>query len=140
MLRFRPHHFLCTLGFEGAGYSPGFIREVAKIVDRLSAPNGDSTPIQVTTLTDSICRACPHRRGVRCHNEASIQALDGAHAAVLKLHPGQVLTWGEAKELLRTEMTAEHFERACGGCAWKRLGKCEGALARLRDMKTTVAA
>ena len=46
MLSFRPHHFLCTLGFEGKGYSDAFTRNMAEIADALRARGavGDATP------------------------------------------------------------------------------------------------
>ena len=39
MLKFRPHHFLCTLGFQGKGYSPGFVANFQAIADRLRGPD-----------------------------------------------------------------------------------------------------
>ena len=38
-IRFRPHHFLCSLGFEGKGYSEAFTANMTGIVmGRLRAP------------------------------------------------------------------------------------------------------
>ena len=64
IVRYRPHHFLCSLGFEGKGYSEAFTANMAAIVmGRLRAAGGDATLIEVTPATDDICAPCPKRRG-----------------------------------------------------------------------------
>src|SRR5690606_1758909 len=101
-IRYRPHHFLCSLGFEGKGYSPAFTANMDAIVmGRLRAEGGDATTIEVTGATDDICAPCPKRRGRLCTNEAKIRVLDRAHAAALRLKPRERLTWGEARARIR---------------------------------------
>jgi len=76
-LRYRPHHFLCSLGFEGKGYSPEFTANMTAIVQgRLRAPGGESARITVTVAADDICAPCPSRRMTGCDNDAKIAALD----------------------------------------------------------------
>jgi soluble lytic murein transglycosylase-like protein len=135
MLEFRPHHFLCTLGFEGKGYSDEFVRGYREIADRLRATGaeGDATVIRVTGRTDSICAPCPNRMGEACATEGKIQALDHGHAAVLGLSPGQELSWGEAKARIAEKMNDADFERVCAPCSWKALGVCQKALTRNRE-------
>ena len=59
-LLFRPHHFLCSLGFQRAGYSDGFTENMTEIVvGRLRAEDGDSVEIEVISATDDICDPCP---------------------------------------------------------------------------------
>src|SRR4051794_11887807 len=112
MLEFRPHHFLCTLGFEGKGYSEDFVRGYSEIANRLRAPDGsgDSVEIRVTAVTDSICAPCPNRRDSKCTTESKIRVLDQGHSQVLTLTPGDVMTWAQAKNKIATEMTDENFE------------------------------
>jgi hypothetical protein len=132
-LRFRPHHFLCTLSFQGKGYSPPFIKNYQSICDQLRAPDGDSIEIEVIEETDAICKPCPHRRGSLCTEQTKIEQLDQAHAKVLGIKPGDQLTWGEAKDRLRQRMSiATHLE-ICQGCEWLDHGDCRKALANLRD-------
>src|SRR3954471_8251269 len=97
MLEFRPHHFMCALGFEGKGYSEEFVRGFTEITSRLRSAEGDAIPVRVARATDSICAPCPSRRGELCETERKIQALDRGHASVLGLQTDEVLTWGEAK-------------------------------------------
>ena len=135
MLEFRPHHFLCTLGFEGKGYSDAFVRGYQEIADQLRKHGsaGDTVEIQVAAATDSICAPCPNRRDTLCSTESRIRKLDEGHAAILGIQVGQVLSWGEAKKILAEKMTEEAFESVCAPCSWKALGVCKTALIKLKQ-------
>lgn len=136
MFEFRPHHFLCTLGFEGKGYSEEFVRGYLKIASRLrNAADGDSVKIRVVKGSDSICTPCPNRQGQRCTSEEKISKLDQAHAALTGLGPGTEVTWGEAKQIIAEKVSVEDFHRACAPCSWRSLGVCEAALKRLKGMR-----
>jgi hypothetical protein len=134
-LKYRPHHFLCTLGFQGKGYSPSFVENFQSIADHLRASDGDQTPIEVVGETDSICHPCPNRTGSTCTSEPKIRALDEAHQKMLGLRIGEVLTWGEAQQRIAESVDSEAFHRACAPCAWKALGVCEAALQELRSKR-----
>lgn len=133
-IAFRPHHFLCTLGFEGKGYSPGFVKNYAKIAEALQ--ENEELPIEVVEGMDSICAPCPHNETGRCVTEDKIQALDARHRHILEIVPGDILTWKEGKQRLRKRMTLKAFHQACKGCHWKPLGICEKALKTLRACST----
>lgn len=131
-LRYRPHHFLCSLGFEGKGYSPEFTANMTAIVQgRLRAPGGESARIEVTAAADDICAPCPSRRMSGCDNAAKIATLDAAHAAALGLAPGDVLSWGEALTRMRA-LPDRALSQICAPCQWLQYGMCEAALARLK--------
>ena len=133
-IRYRPHHFLCSLGFEGKGYSDAFTANMDAIVmGRLRAKGGDETEIEVTGATDDICAPCPKRRGRLCTNESKIKVLDRAHAGTLRLKPHERLTWGEAKTRIRANVTPGSLKTLCAGCEWEPYGMCEAALQRLHD-------
>ncbi|RYZ78407.1 MAG: DUF1284 domain-containing protein [Proteobacteria bacterium] len=61
-LKFRPHHFLCAVGFQGKGYSPEFVENFKTIKSVLDSTHGDQVMIEVIERTDSICAPCPSRR------------------------------------------------------------------------------
>lgn len=131
-VRYRPHHFLCSLGFEGKGYSDGFTANMTAIViGRLRAEGGEATVIEVVAAADDICAPCPRRRGEGCEAQGRIDRLDAAHAFALNLAPGDRLTWGEAKARIRASVPSGSLRRLCAGCEWEPLGLCEAALARL---------
>lgn len=133
-VRFRPHHFLCALGFAGRGYSDSFTANMTGIVEgRLRAPGGDETMIEVVGGLDDICAPCPRRAGAGCSVQARIDRLDAAHAAALGLSPGDRLTWGEAQKRIRARVRPGGLARLCAGCGWLAAGLCESALARLHE-------
>jgi hypothetical protein len=133
-IRYRPHHFLCSLGFEGKGYSPEFTANMTAIVmGQLRATGGDATVIEVTGAADSICAPCPKRRGTHCTSQDKIKVLDRAHAAALKLKPREILTWADAKSRIRENVRPGSLKTLCAGCEWEPFGMCEGALARLHE-------
>lgn len=135
-VRYRPHHFLCSLGFEGKGYSDAFTANMSAIVmGRLRAADGDATVITVTGTLDDICTPCPKNRGQACMVQPKIDRLDAAHAAALTLSPGDTLTWGEAKARIRAAVPPGSLKALCAGCEWEPYGMCEAALARLHQSK-----
>ncbi len=135
-LRYRPHHFLCSLGFEGKGYSDAFTANLAAIVmGRLRASDGDATLIEVTPANDDICAPCPKRRGTECATQDKIDTLDAAHAAALNLAPGDRLTWAEAQDRIRAAVPPGSLKTLCQGCEWEPYGMCEAALARLHGIQ-----
>jgi hypothetical protein len=142
MLEFRPHHFLCTVGFQGKGYSREFEASYTAIAQQLKGPGfetgyrenscGNDVKIRVVSRTDSICAPCPSKRGALCETQEKIERLDRAHADVLGIQAGDELTWGEAKKLIAMKFTEEKFESACDTCSWKPMGVCKTALSELR--------
>lgn len=130
-VQFRPHHFLCALGFQGKGYSDTFTANMARIVDRLRAPDGDVVEIEVTHQADHICAPCPHRRGTGCDKSAKITALDARHATALGLRDGDRLTWGDAQARIVDRVPEGALAQLCAGCQWHALGLCERALSAL---------
>lgn len=130
-ISFRPHHFLCTLGFQGKGYSPSFIKNYQKLVDTLQ--KNEETLIEIVTGHDSVCHACPHKKGPICTQEEKIQGLDQRHTHILGLTTGDVMSWKMAKKRVKDAMTVKQFHQACRGCEWKSLGVCEKALKDLRN-------
>ncbi len=132
LVKFRPHHFLCSLGFQGKGYSDEFTANMVRIVDKgLRAPGGDDQQIEVVRNTDDICAPCPKRRGLRCSNQDGIEKLDKAHLRALKLEYGQTITWGEAQNCIRKHVAPEGLQVICAGCQWLEYGMCETAVRKL---------
>lgn len=133
-VRFRPHHFLCAIGFEGKGYSDVFTANMAQIIGGLRAKGGGATVIEVQGAADDICGPCPLRRGLGCENQAKIDQLDAAHAAALGLAPGDVITWDAAQDRIAQRIAPDDLDQICAGCSWLPMGMCKRAL---RDLKAT---
>ena len=134
---YRPHHFLCSLGFEGKGYSGDFVENMSEIIDgRLRAKDGNLVEIEVVGATDDICGPCPKRRGTLCESQNQIATLDARHARALGLFVGTRIDWAEAKRRIRKRVPPGSLKTLCAGCQWLELGMCERALSRLHDAGT----
>ncbi|WP_341861064.1 DUF1284 domain-containing protein [Gymnodinialimonas sp. 57CJ19] len=132
-LRLRPHHILCSLGFEGHGYSDTFTANMeAIVVGRLRAALGDATMVEITATADAICAPCPRKRGQGCEAQFEIDTLDTAHGAALGVSAGERLTWGEAQDRVRARIKPDDLDVICAGCRWLDLGLCKSAVARLQ--------
>lgn len=125
-ITFRPHNFLCAYCFQGKGYSPAFVDNFTQIMTTLNAD--ENTFIEVVAGTDTICSACPHKREDACTSQEKVLRIDAAHAAILGLSVGDKISWQEAKNRIRKNMTLEKFHEACRGCEWQPLGICEATL------------
>ncbi len=121
MIRLKPHHILCSLCFQGKGYSPEFVENFMELVENL----GKNPDVQITFQADNICMPCPHRVKQSCEKQADITQLDQAHANLLGLKDGEVLSWSECVSKAKDKITLKKFHTICEGCGWKKLGICE---------------
>lgn len=132
IIKFRPHHFMCTISFRGKGYSLGFVKNYKKIAKQLN--EDENTIIEVVEYMDDICSPCPNRLDdVICKTQDKILKLDKNHKESLELETGQQMTWKEAKNLIKEKMTIEKFHKSCDGCSWKKYGVCQQALIELKE-------
>jgi hypothetical protein len=122
---------LCTVGFQGMGYSTDFVENLQSISDQLQGEDGDKVEIEVVEESDSICEPCPHRRGNACVTQSKINLLDQAHAKVLGIKVGDRITWGEVKERIRQRMSVSTHLEICQGCEWLEHQVCRQALQKL---------
>lgn len=128
VLYFRPHHFLCTLCYRGEGYSQYFTEKYTALTERLrDERGGSSTIIRVVDGADSICSFCPNMKD-ECLTEDKVSLLDLEHGKLLDLSPGQIITWGEARQRIISLISPEDFNRICEPCGWKEMGICLKAL------------
>ena len=127
---------MCTLGFIGKGYSPEFVEHFKRLVKNFGDPeSGNDVQIKVIDGLDSICTGCPNHADGVCASELKICQLDRAHAKILGIRVGDVLSWSEAKKRISENMSIESFELACASCAWKSMGACRDALVKLKAEK-----
>jgi hypothetical protein len=134
IITFRPHHFLCTIGYQGMGYDDKFTKNYNEIASRLNSENGDSTKIHLTLQTDDICFACPHKKNHSCVTQSKIDIIDERHAKALTpvVMQNTNLTWGYAKQHIANTISDEIFDYICEPCEWKSFGICKKALQTLR--------
>lgn len=135
-LTFRPHHFICTLGFQGDGYSPLFVDNYQGIVKALT--DTPHTLISIQDGLDSICQACPHQLPQnRCDQQNLIQTLDHNHSHALDLEGVSAITWADAKQRIKENISPSLLEVICQGCQWLSYGWCKNALVKLKEENET---
>jgi len=123
---------MCTLSFQGKGYSPDFVRNYKKIAKILN--DNEDTLIEVAGYMDDICSACPNKIDeIICKTQDKIMRLDAAHSSALELKTGETLSWRAAKERIKKYMSLEKFHLSCQGCSWKKYGVCQKALEELQQ-------
>lgn len=129
-IKMRPHHLLCSLCFEGKGYSPAFVKNFWHIVEQLrhDRNNENDAPvfIEIIRKNDAICKACPHQRGDICKDEGGIiKQLDDAHANALGLCEGDILSWKDAIYKIKATIDIETHYQICKACRWREFGICK---------------
>ena len=114
----RLHHALCSLFFEGKGYSQAFIENITAF---LAQPN---QLVQLTTGCDTLCQACPHNRDGICDDEAKVSLFDqrtlnltGTDFETDQPIPLHDLCQRACVAILQQGLLAE----VCGECEWAAL-------------------
>ncbi|MCX7705965.1 MAG: DUF1284 domain-containing protein [bacterium] len=64
MLKIRPHHLFCLLGFKGSGYSRAFVENMSRISTTIK--KGLDLDIELVKGPDDICKVCPYLSGETC--------------------------------------------------------------------------
>ena len=120
-VRLRPHHLLCMLTFAGKGYSPDFIANFDRIIQRIASGN---QTIEIALGPDDICAPLLADASCHCRN-ASVSERDTLAAESLTqllqqpIQPGTPLALTAATlDRLRQAFRAGTIRRACHGCQW----------------------
>ncbi|QSH92724.1 DUF1284 domain-containing protein [Treponema medium] len=118
-LNLRPHHLLCTRAFKGKGYSPAFVENMHRVINRLRT----GCDITLITGVDDICDPCPERVGDHCRSEAKVTGFDDAVLSQFGLER-KTYTYTEIEQILTVGLTEPVYECICRDCEWKRTGIC----------------
>jgi len=119
ILNLRPHHLLCTRAFKGKGYSPAFVENMQRVINRLK------TGCDITLITgiDDICAPCPERIGNHCRSESRVTGFDEAVLSQLGLER-KTYAYTEIDRILESRLTDPVYECICRGCEWKQTSIC----------------
>ncbi len=121
-VRLRPHHLLCVLTYSGRGYTPRFVANLNRVVERLSA----GEPVQVIAGRDDICAGFSETETADAHcTRASVTDRDARALAVLSARMARPVRVGAELRLrlatvgrLRAAFADGAFRDACAGCEW----------------------
>jgi hypothetical protein len=123
-LKIRAHHLCCIQGFQGYGYSQGFVANMRAVISDIKA--FPSRPLELVSECDVICTSCPNQR--ECTAQQSIASrrirnMDLVVMEKLKIKEGTVMKADEAFRLINSQLAnASDIEEVCGTCKWRR--KC----------------
>jgi len=132
----RPHHLLCIQGFRGQGYSPSFVANMARLIDRLEAD--PEQEIQIVTSADDVCSSCPHLdAGVCVRPDSKVDEIDGRVLENLKIADGDKLTWSMLLQTIDEKVQSSELDTICDGCRWVDLNYCTNGLAVLAQRLVT---
>lgn len=122
-LKIRPHHLLCLLTYLGKGYTPAFVANYDRIVERLNAKDD----VELIWAPDDICQPMLGETACHCHNESVLERDQAAAQEIGMLLGGAALSPG-AIELsaadiarLRRAFSDGTIRTACTGCEWQDL-------------------
>jgi hypothetical protein len=123
-VRLRPHHLLCSLTFIGKGYSPTFVENFEKVIQRIVT---DNEPVQVVDGPDDICAPLLNDEISHCR-QPSVEHRDHLAAEALSHLLQQPVKAGThlqllppTLDLLRNAFAAGTIRTACHGCQWHTL-------------------
>ncbi len=120
ILNIRAHHLLCVQGFQGRGYSQGFVKNMDKIVNFLK--NNPQTLLKVISSTDDICYCCPHNIENTCKQSPSaedkVKKMDLETLNYLGLEEHDITTYEHIIELLSNRLDSSDLKEICGFCLW----------------------
>lgn len=134
MLRIRPHHFFCLLGFKGYGYNMTFVDNM----DRISktANKNPDTEVILVTGPDEICEACPHLCNSKCkkepYSEIKLMGKEKMIISNLNVSTKKVLSFRQIYRSIRDNFTLDMFDRLCNECEWYKIGDCRKGFENLK--------
>ena len=121
---------LCIQGFRGQGYSPAFVINLARIVDRLGSET--DTDVRIVTGADDVCHPCPHLSAGKCARAGDdVISADSRVMERLSLGEGDVLAWDSLLERIGNAVQPADLRELCGRCRWLSLNYCAQGVAAL---------
>ncbi len=133
-MKLRPHHLLCTQGFEGKGYSQDFVTNMKKYVQLMRHDPGFE--ITLTETADDLCSHCPNLKCklkdpdrtdtlyYSCVDDSKVIRFDKAVIKLFNLKPGETYNYLWLIKKINREMTEEKMRGICGDCSWFNNSAC----------------
>lgn len=122
VFKFRPHHLVCNLCFQGKGYSTKFVENFSAINLALAA-NLSAKNIRIVDGVDDICSCCPKNKAGTCTDENLVSILDDSYRALLHLATNEIISLQDVQAKIKQQLSISHFHTTCGECSWMPLCK-----------------
>ncbi|MCL2236294.1 MAG: DUF1284 domain-containing protein [Defluviitaleaceae bacterium] len=122
-MRLRPHHLLCTQGYEGKGYSDGFVENMDAITGRLRG--NKEVAVEIVFSTDDICAKCPLMMGEDlCETNEKVKSMDRKIVDYFGISEKSYV-YNHIVSRINSEMTPAIMNDICGGCEWYPTSACK---------------
>lgn len=126
-VRLRPHHLLCIQGFRGQGYSPNFVANMARIIDRLTT-RPDIT-VRIVSGADDVCEACPHLDAGNCGcPDQNVDELDLKVLSKLGFSTGDICPWNSIVDVVHQKIDRDQLNFLCPDCRWNDFDFCANGI------------
>jgi len=121
-MKLRPHHLLCTQGYEGKGYSGDFVENMTGITMHLR--NNADAVIEVVFSTDDICEKCPHMLGDDlCESNDKVKRIDNKVISYFGIEEKNYI-YQDIICKINAKMTSSMMDDICGDCQWYSMSAC----------------
>ena len=122
-MKLRPHHLLCTQGFQGKGYSEDFVSNMKHYVKQMRE-NPDFR-VTITDETDDLCSSCPNKLSQKsCRDDEKVLLFDKNVLDLFEIKSGETYSYQSLIRIIDENMTAEKMKRICGDCSWFKVSAC----------------
>ena len=125
-MKLRPHHLLCTQGYQGRGYNDEFVANMTAITTRLRADN--PVEVEITASTDDICAKCPRMQDTdQCVTNEKVKRLDSKVMEYFGVEE-KTYVYQDIIQKIAEKMTPDILEDICGKCEWYPISRCKKVL------------
>ncbi|MGN0361623.1 MAG: DUF1284 domain-containing protein [Bilifractor sp.] len=126
-MKMRPHHLLCTQGYEGKGYDKTFVEHMSMYVRRMRSE--PSFRIRITLSPDDLCAACPHLADPEhCSSDDKVRTFDRKVMDFFGLEDGRSYCYQDLVQTIDRKMTEAKLYSICGTCAWYPVSQCRARI------------
>jgi len=135
LLKIRPHHLFCLLGFKGIGYSTDFVSNMAGISEKIK--KNSEIEIKLVSGCDDICRSCPYFSNFGCaknpDSEVRLNNKEMQIISLLQIETDRTEKAGILYEKIRERFSLGMFDWLCNDCEWYSMGYCRNEIESLKE-------
>lgn len=120
-------------GFRGQGYSPQFIANLARLINRLEKDR--ELKVRLVAGVDDVCCACPHVSAGDCNcPDYDVNDLDRRVVRHMGVAHGESGTWSDLLQVIGARVTPDDIAHLCSGCRWVGFDYCRNGIAALSSL------
>lgn len=117
-MKLRPHHGLCIYFFEGKGYSPDFVANMKRVIEKLQK----NPKLELVCEKDAVCAACPHMKEGICDSFDKVACYDQRVLSLLGISQNRKISFREFEKQIEDKiLKAGRLEEVCTDCAWREI-------------------